>query len=1464
MDYEVERLVFVVRSIADGVDKGFKAAEKAASSMADVYAKAEKTEAQFEKALKRLRQELEQAKKAGQEDTSAIEGRIAKLEQAKATLKANVEAEKKRTEAAIEAARAEEEAAKQQKARQAQLLASIAIIGVIIKSYKTLVAALDETTTAYTQNRNAIVGLRSIAEGTGQDMGMISKEVQDLTSDGLIPLEQASTSLKNLLSRGFEAQEAIDIILRLKDAAAFGRQASYSLADAVMTATEGLKNENSILVDNAGVTKNVAKMWQDYAKARGITTEAMTLAQKREAEYIGIMEETRHQVGDAKKLSQEFAGSQLALEASTQRLKVAIGEANVTGLTPMLSLLGHLTREAADFASENQSIITFGVNFGKSLLIGGAALLLFRTNFKGVIADMVSASPILGKITAQFGTLKSVITGPWGWVTLGISVLIGVLTAVAGESAKAAEKLRELNEEAAELSKQTHGAASLVDRFEELSNNAFRTKEETAEMNRISSQLVESYGFRADGVSKEGQLLVTNLEYMKEQLAVQKELSLMKMQEAEKANAEGIEKTINNLKEARETLKTIDAGIANARQALSKKQEELGPPGAGDAAARNYASSIKSYVDTLNQLISAKDQAMQTAATAPAEIAEHIEQSLTLAKAKLGEKAAEIPLAVQSAIAQSMSEMAQGGEMVDSSTAVSFMESFLVLDKETAAAKGVAELQEVREQILAGLATSGLDATEGASLANQILGSFADDAQLSETMTQVKALGQKIVDGLASADEKAAFNNLTGRILVRLSSLQKEMESKFRSMDLPVDAIEKAFNGLRASFSGSAAALEKQTALMRAQETSVRDMIGTISGLSGSYESLNKEIQDLTDLQTAIDVLNEGKTASTDYGLALEYLADRYGVTAAQVAENLEEYQRDADMKAIMIDLNYQLAIAEANMAIVTAQAMVEARIATQVEADKIIFALQGVLDKLSELDGAKAEVVVDGDTNTLKVTRPTSVSSRRTPTWRKPSTSKRSSRSSSSGSRKAATREQTYKNEALEKELALIERKKRLDQLTYDEEIALLERARRLYTKKVDEREKIDDQLYALRREKEAAHIEHLKAMNQLTIGEEVKLLEKRLSTYKAGTEAYKEVERELYQARQEQVRRAYEIDVYYGRLTLEQQRERIKEMVRQHKAGTETRIELEKQLHGVQQQIQERDTQNLQKLADGVLTALRARYEAQRQAEQEHLQKSMDNWSEWSQAQREAIEEQIKALDELTKGEDRAEEERKRRRKIAALEQQLQYEKDAYNRRKLHEQIIKEQEELDKWLSRNERDDAKETLRQQANEVSKRAEAEQKALQQQMDNLDKFYEERLKEHNLTAEAEQLIMKGSQKEIINLIQSFAPAYNAVGKTLGERLFEGFTSNANGINSWFESMTKQIESYQLKMAREANKAAEAFWRMHGMPSPAAQSNDYGRPETTLPPIVINYYADQESPSKMTRDLERMLERLSRR
>ena len=42
------------------------------------------------------------------------------------------------------------------------------------------------------------------------------------------------------------------------------------------------------------------KMWEDYAKELGKSTKNLTDAEKRQAEYNGIMHETRFQVGDAK------------------------------------------------------------------------------------------------------------------------------------------------------------------------------------------------------------------------------------------------------------------------------------------------------------------------------------------------------------------------------------------------------------------------------------------------------------------------------------------------------------------------------------------------------------------------------------------------------------------------------------------------------------------------------------------------------------------------------------------------------------------------------------------------------------------------------------------------------------------------------------------------------------------------------------------------------------------------------------------------------------------------------------------------------------------------------------------------------------------------------------------------------------------------------------------------------------
>lgn len=96
---------------------------------------------------------------------------------------------------------------------------------------------------------NSLIGLRSIAEGTGQDIDKTTKAAEDLAADGLMSVADAATGLKNLLLAGFGLDESVILMERFKDSAAFGRQGALSFGEAIKSATEGVKNGNSILVN---------------------------------------------------------------------------------------------------------------------------------------------------------------------------------------------------------------------------------------------------------------------------------------------------------------------------------------------------------------------------------------------------------------------------------------------------------------------------------------------------------------------------------------------------------------------------------------------------------------------------------------------------------------------------------------------------------------------------------------------------------------------------------------------------------------------------------------------------------------------------------------------------------------------------------------------------------------------------------------------------------------------------------------------------------------------------------------------------------------------------------------------------------------------------------------------------------------------------------------------------------------
>lgn len=233
-----------------------------------------------------------------------------------------------------------------------------------------IVAFGKASVTAANQTSNAWQGLQSIMDGQGRSFINAKAWIQDYVSDGLIPLQNAVTAYKNLAARGYDDRQIKQVLTALKDSSAYGRQASYSMGEAVQTTTEGLKNENSILVDNAGVTKNVAKMWDDYAKSIGTTATKLTQQQKIQAEVNGIMTETRFQTGDAAKVANSFSGQLSRLAFNFNELKVAVGNLLKAVLQPVVVYLN-------------------------SALTGITALAKSAAKLLGITTDVVSGSAAL-------------------------------------------------------------------------------------------------------------------------------------------------------------------------------------------------------------------------------------------------------------------------------------------------------------------------------------------------------------------------------------------------------------------------------------------------------------------------------------------------------------------------------------------------------------------------------------------------------------------------------------------------------------------------------------------------------------------------------------------------------------------------------------------------------------------------------------------------------------------------------------------------------------------------------------------------------------------------------------------------------------------------------------------------------------------------------------------------------------
>ena len=238
---------------------------------------------------------------------------------------------------------------------------------------------------------NSMVGLKSIVNWTWNDFKKAEKFIQDFTKDWLVTTWEAATSLKNLLSKGYWMDDARQILERLKDSAAFGRAAHLSLWEAVQTATEWIKNENSTLVDNAWVTKNLSVIWDEYAKSIWKTAKSLTDEEKRQATVNWIIQETAFQVWDAAKLTKEYSGQKSKLNATIKNLSATVWSMLLPVLSEMMWFVTPLVEWFRKFAEENPGL-------AKSIVLLAWAftwLLIVFTSLAAILPFLGSAFTIL-------------------------------------------------------------------------------------------------------------------------------------------------------------------------------------------------------------------------------------------------------------------------------------------------------------------------------------------------------------------------------------------------------------------------------------------------------------------------------------------------------------------------------------------------------------------------------------------------------------------------------------------------------------------------------------------------------------------------------------------------------------------------------------------------------------------------------------------------------------------------------------------------------------------------------------------------------------------------------------------------------------------------------------------------------------------------------------------------------------
>ena len=336
--------------------------------------------------------------------------------------------------------------------------------------------------------QNSLAGLSSAAKAFHHDVGAVNQAAKDLSADGLMTLADAATGLKNLMMSGFGLQESINLMERFKDIAAFNRQGSLGFGQAIRGATEGIKNQNSILVDNIGLTKNLSMILKEAGYSETDLMRVTTDAGVRQALYNGLMKEASYFTGDAAKMTKLLSGQMAQTSVNVQKLYRALESTIDKPLTEFLETVNEILAKMTEWISRNKDLV--------------GSLTLITTGTAGAIVVISTAILAIDKLIGIIKTAAVIASGslggllsPIGLVIAGIAALTVVVNGVASAVKKAKEEKEKFVKTTMDMADKYGREAvelnSLLKRYDELLPKAKNSKEAHEELNAVVKRIGE-------------------------------------------------------------------------------------------------------------------------------------------------------------------------------------------------------------------------------------------------------------------------------------------------------------------------------------------------------------------------------------------------------------------------------------------------------------------------------------------------------------------------------------------------------------------------------------------------------------------------------------------------------------------------------------------------------------------------------------------------------------------------------------------------------------------------------------------------------------------------------------------------------------------------------------------------------------------------------------------------------------